>query len=75
MKKPGEFFVSKKDIVELIPKPNTKFIRVKCSGCGSEQTIFSAASTNVKCLACNQPLAQSGASKIKIKTKIINVYS
>lgn len=67
--------MSKQDIVELIPKPKTKFIRVKCSGCGSEQTIFSAASTNVKCLACNQELAQSGASKIRLKTKVISVYT
>lgn len=67
--------MSKQDIVELVPKPRTKFIRVKCSGCGSEQTIFSAASTNVKCLACNQEMAKSGASKIQIRTKIISVYT
>ena len=62
------------DAVDLIPKPRTKFLRVKCNGCGNEQTIFSAASSKVMCLACNQELAQTGSSKIRVKTKIIHVY-
>ena len=58
----------------LIPKPKSKFLRVRCNGCGNEQTIFSAAATKVNCLVCNQSLAQTGASKIKTKTKILKVY-
>ena len=54
-----------------IPKPRTKFLKVKCSSCGNEQTIFSAASRDIKCLACNQLLAKSTGSKIKLKAKLV----
>lgn len=60
--------------LDFIPRPKTKFLRIKCNGCGNEQTVFSAASTKVKCLACNQELAQTGASKIFVKTKILKVF-
>ena len=52
-------------------KSKTKFLKAKCPGCGNEQIIFSAASTKVKCLACNQPLAETGASKVKPLAKIV----
>jgi len=55
----------------LIPQPKTKFIRVKCSGCGNEQTIFNAASSDVKCNACNQLLAKSKASRVELKAKVV----
>lgn len=55
----------------LIPQPKTKFIRVKCSGCGNEQTIFNSAASDVKCNACNQLLAKSKASKIELKAKVL----
>ncbi len=55
----------------LIPGPKTKFYRVKCPGCGSEQNIFSAASSKVRCLACNTELGQTAASKILLKTKVM----
>jgi small subunit ribosomal protein S27e len=61
------------EITKLIPKPRTKFLKVKCSGCGNEQIIFSAASTKVRCLACNHELAETGASKINLKTKLVKV--
>ncbi|MFH1696368.1 MAG: 30S ribosomal protein S27e [Candidatus Diapherotrites archaeon] len=56
------------------PKIRTKFIRVKCPSCGNEQVIFSAASSDVKCLACNQGLAKSGPSKISLNAKVVKVY-
>ncbi|MFH1256078.1 MAG: 30S ribosomal protein S27e [Candidatus Diapherotrites archaeon] len=59
---------------DLIPRPKTKFIRVKCSSCGNEQNIFSAASTPVKCIVCNHELASTGASKIRLKAKVVKVY-
>ncbi|MCR4369114.1 MAG: 30S ribosomal protein S27e [archaeon] len=56
---------------DMIPKPRTKFLRLKCQGCGNEQNVFSAASRQPKCLACNSVLAQTTASRIRTKTKII----
>jgi len=54
--------------------PETFFIRVKCSGCGSEQTIFSNASRVVKCLACNQVLAEPGSGKIGLRAKVLESF-
>ncbi|MCR4335668.1 MAG: 30S ribosomal protein S27e [archaeon] len=59
---------------ELIPKPKTKFYRLKCPGCGNEQNVFSAASSKVRCLVCNTELAATSASKIKLKTKILKEH-
>ena len=58
-----------------IPKPRTKFLKVKCSGCGNQQIIFDAASQDVKCLACNQLLAESTGSRIKLKAKVVKELS
>lgn len=52
-----------------IPKPNSKFVKVKCSGCGNEQVIFDSANRDVKCLACNKVLAESRGGKVKLKAK------
>ncbi|HIH10443.1 MAG TPA: 30S ribosomal protein S27e [Candidatus Diapherotrites archaeon] len=59
---------------DLIPKPITKFYRVKCQGCGNEQTIFSAASTRVKCLQCNRDLAAPTSSKVLLKSKVLKEF-
>ena len=54
-----------------IPSPRTKFFKVKCGGCGNEQTIFSNANRDVKCLACNNVLAESRGGRVKLKVKPI----
>ncbi|MCX6798972.1 MAG: 30S ribosomal protein S27e [Candidatus Diapherotrites archaeon] len=59
---------------QLVKKPRSFFIKVKCSGCGNEQIIFSAASRTVHCLACNQVLAESGSSRIRAVAKIIKAH-
>lgn len=59
---------------ELIPKPKTKFYRLKCPSCGNEQNVFSAASSKVRCLVCNTELAQTKASRIKLKTKVLKEF-
>jgi len=59
---------------QLIPKPKTKFLRVKCHGCGNEQTIFSAAATKVKCLACGTIMAEPKASRAEIKAKVLKEF-
>ncbi len=54
-----------------IPKPKTRFLKVKCSSCGNEQIIFSNANSNVKCLACNNILAESKGGKVKLRAKVV----
>lgn len=54
------------DVEKHIPRPRTDFIKIKCSSCGNEQRIFSAASRTVKCNVCSHVLAEPGSSKIRI---------
>ncbi|MHA1377277.1 MAG: 30S ribosomal protein S27e [Candidatus Helarchaeota archaeon] len=59
----------------LVPQPKSRFLRVKCLDCGSEQIIFGCASTVVHCLVCDKVLTQPRGSKAKIKTQIISVLT
>ena len=59
---------------QLIPKPRFKFIRIKCNACNNEQTVFEAAASDIHCLARKQQLAETGSSKIRLKSKILKVY-
>ena len=62
------------NVESMIPKPKTKFLRVKCAACGNEQTIFSAAASVVKCLACSTVIAEPSASKALIKAKVLREF-
>ncbi len=57
------------EIGKFIPKPKTKFLKAKCSSCGNEQIVFSAASTLVKCVACDHVIAKPSGSKVKLNVK------
>ena len=50
-----------------------KFIRVKCSKCKVDQTIFGKASTKVRCLECNTILALPAGGKAKIRSRVEEV--
>ena len=52
---------------------SSKFVRVKCPKCENEQTIFGKATTPVKCISCGYLLAKPAASKVKIKSKVLEV--
>ena len=58
---------------ELIPKPRSKFIRVKCPDCSSEQVIFDSAATVVKCTLCDNVLAEPRGGKAKILGEIVDI--
>ncbi|MBW6452001.1 MAG: 30S ribosomal protein S27e [DPANN group archaeon] len=49
-----------------------QFIKVKCSKCNNEQNIFNKASTVIKCVVCNEILAEPTGGKIKLKADIIS---
>jgi small subunit ribosomal protein S27e len=57
----------KLDVVE------SKFVKVKCPKCKNEQVIFGKATTEVKCLICNQVLAEPSGGKAKVKARILEV--
>lgn len=52
----------------LTPMPNSNFLKVKCSDCGNEQTMFSHASTVVRCNICNKELAIPTGGKARVLT-------
>jgi small subunit ribosomal protein S27e len=57
----------------LIPRPNSKFYKVRCLTCESEQIVFSHSSHEVKCHTCEELLAESTGGKAKILGSIIAV--
>jgi small subunit ribosomal protein S27e len=59
---------------EIIPKTESKFLKVVCSKCKNEQVIFNKATSNVKCLVCGSELAEVTGGKAKIKTKVSHVF-
>lgn len=60
---------------EIIPKPKSKFLKIKCPDCQNEQTVFNKPSTIVRCLVCDATLITSkgGKGEIKKDVKIIEV--
>jgi len=60
--------------MDLIPRPRSKFLRVKCFDCGNEQTVFSNVVTIVKCNVCDAVLAEPTGGRSRIRGEIINVY-
>ncbi len=57
----------------LIPRPTSRFLRVRCITCESEQIIFSHASSTVECLTCGEKLAEPTGGKAKINGAIVAV--
>jgi len=51
----------------LVPKPETKFLNVKCKDCGNAQMVFQRASSAVMCLVCGATIATPTGGKVKIR--------
>ncbi|MBT8172308.1 30S ribosomal protein S27e [Candidatus Bathyarchaeota archaeon] len=58
---------------KVIPKPKSKFFRIKCPDCGNEQFVFSHATTSVLCNVCRAILAEPSGGKIKVKGEITDI--
>lgn len=52
---------------------NYGFLKVKCHECGSEQTIFGMAATEIKCLKCNEVIAVPTGGKAAVKAEILEL--
>jgi len=52
-------------------KSKNRFIKVRCQSCKNEQIIFEGATTPVKCLVCDTPLAEPKGGKAEIKARIL----
>lgn len=56
---------------KLLPRPRSKYLRVKCPDCGNEQVVFNQATNKVKCNVCSAVLAEPRGGKAAIKGEII----
>ena len=57
----------------LIPRPSSRFLRVRCISCESEQIIFSHSTTKIQCRTCGETLAEPTGGKAKVNASIIAV--
>jgi small subunit ribosomal protein S27e len=53
--------------------PKSKFVKVRCSKCKNEQIIFEKASTEVKCLVCDEVLATPTGGKAKLNADVLEI--
>jgi small subunit ribosomal protein S27e len=65
---------------ELIPRPESNFVRIKCAKCGNEQVIFDRPSIPPRCEAkssegsvCGEILAEPTGGKARIKSEVVQV--
>jgi small subunit ribosomal protein S27e len=61
--------------IKVIPKPESNFLKVKCSKCSNEQTIFERCSTIVRCNVCEEVLAEPTGGKASIKAEVLQVLT
>lgn len=59
---------------ELIPEPNSEFLRVKCLECGNEQMVFGYAVNKVDCNVCGAELVIPSGGRATIKGETIKVF-
>lgn len=59
---------------DLIPKPSSTFVRVRCGKCGNEQLLYSYAVNVVKCNVCGEVLAEPTGGKVKVTGEVTAVF-
>jgi small subunit ribosomal protein S27e len=58
---------------QLIPKPESIYMKVKCGKCGNEQIVFDRISLEVKCNVCDEILAVPRGGKAEIKGETLQI--
>ena len=56
---------------ELIPKPKSEFLMVKCPDCGEQRILFSNSAKDVGCRGCGRKLAESKGGKSVILATVV----
>jgi small subunit ribosomal protein S27e len=57
----------------MVKSPKSRFLRLMCPKCKSEQVIFGSAASKVKCLKCGTVLVEPTGGKSRIKSKVLEV--
>jgi small subunit ribosomal protein S27e len=60
-------------VIRKLKESKSKFIKVRCPKCKNEQVIFGKAASNIKCLVCENNLADATGGKTKIKSRILEL--
>src|SRR3989441_385644 len=58
---------------QVIPKPTSRFLRVKCEDCGNEQIVFDRAASTVLCQVCGATVAKPTGGKAAVRGEILGV--
>ncbi len=56
-----------------LKETKSKFVKVRCPKCKNEQIIFGKSANNIKCLVCDNEIAESTGGKTKIKARILEI--
>ena len=59
----------------LVEMPESKFLRVACKKCKYEQIIFNKCAIEVKCLNCNELIAEPTGGECFVKAKVLGTLS
>lgn len=57
----------------LIPRPSSRFLKIRCRSCNGEQIVFSHTTHLIKCRTCGETLAEPTGGKAKINGSIVAV--
>ncbi len=55
----------------LVPRPRSRFLRVRCPDCGNEQIVFSHSSIVVRCLVCGRNIAMPTGGRSEILGHVV----
>lgn len=55
---------------KLVPGPVTKYVKVRCPDCNSEQVTFTRVSVRVNCQVCGSTLAEPTGGLTRFKGEI-----
>jgi small subunit ribosomal protein S27e len=58
---------------KLIPRPSSRFLRIRCKACESEQIVFSHTTHAINCRTCGETLAQPTGGKARINGIILSI--
>ncbi len=59
---------------EIIPKPKSCFIKIKCPNCGTGRIVFDHTTILIRCKVCNEVLAEPTGGKALVRGKIVAKY-
>ena len=51
----------------------SKFVKVKCKDCNSEQVVYGNAAMKIKCLVCGKTIARPRSGKTEINAEIMRI--